>query len=581
MYAVSRGRPRQDNATLMIVLLTLTFALWIALRPAGRATLVLGDNIGQDLLEGVGLLLALSGGIRPPALFDHAPGTYRPGARAQRWVPALLALGVLGHLVGHVIWTINESVLHLNMHVASWADVGFIASLPCLLLAVLLLPSRPLPVTTRVRTVLDSLVIATAVAAFGWYFLLGPIMLRGHDPLWLKLPGVLYPLANLVLLCCVLLLLVRSWERALLPAIIPGLLGFGIISAATAVYGYQELHLGYETGTLLDCCWPLGFMLIGLGAGRLGRCHAARGEIAHPALAPTTEPSLWRMALPALPVPAIDVLLTYAWWTGGHGPLEMGLFVGAGLLTALVLLRQIVAMRELHAMYSHNEELDAANAQLELLASMDSLTQLANRNRLHDRLSQALALAAANRLPLGLLLLDLDRFKEVNDTLGHQAGDELLAQVAARLRGVVRRSDTVARLGGDEFAVVLLGVDAEGASSVARSIRAMLEAPVTIAGQAISVGASVGIALAPEHGANGDALLQHADMAMYAAKHGRLGQAVYDPARHARSAGGAAMAQDHAFAQPVPAQEPDPWLRGVGMLAESRRPSTADAVQPS
>jgi len=132
---------------------------------------------------------------------------------------------------------------------------------------------------------------------------------------------------------------------------------------------------------------------------------------------------------------------------------------------------------------------------------------------------------------VALLLLDLDRFKEVNDTLGHHIGDGLLSAVAARLVDVMRREDTVARLGGDEFAVVLPTVDAGGGSTVARAIRAAIEAPFVVEGQALSVGVSVGVAAFPEHGADAAMLLRHADVAMYAAKQSGLGYALYDPTR--------------------------------------------------
>ncbi len=129
---------------------------------------------------------------------------------------------------------------------------------------------------------------------------------------------------------------------------------------------------------------------------------------------------------------------------------------------------------------------------------------------------------------MALLLLDLDRFKEVNDTLGHHVGDGLLSAAAARLADVVRREDTVARLGGDEFAVVLPTADADGGSTVARAIRAVIEAPFVVEGQVLSVGVSVGVAAFPAHGADAATLLRQADVAMYAAKQGGRGHAVYD-----------------------------------------------------
>ncbi len=176
-----------------------------------------------------------------------------------------------------------------------------------------------------------------------------------------------------------------------------------------------------------------------------------------------------------------------------------------------------------------------AEERLQRQAWHDSLTDLPNRARLHERIAAALGDAPDVPAPLALLLLDLDHFKEINDAFGHQCGDALLCGAADRLRGVVRADDTIARLGGDEFAVLLPGADAAGAVRVAQAIRAALDEPLTVDGQMLRVGASVGIALAPTHGADGTTLLRWADVAMYAAKRGRRGQALYEPAQDQHS----------------------------------------------
>jgi len=160
----------------------------------------------------------------------------------------------------------------------------------------------------------------------------------------------------------------------------------------------------------------------------------------------------------------------------------------------------------------------------------DSLTGLPNRVLLADRLEQGLHTARRTATPLALLLVDLDRFKEVNDTLGHPVGDLLLQQVAARLRDALRPTDTVARLGGDEFAVLLPATDAHGAGTVATTLRQVLEQPFPVAGQVVAVGASVGMALCPAQGTDAATLLRRADEAMYVAK--RAGRPVSAPQHH-------------------------------------------------
>jgi len=157
----------------------------------------------------------------------------------------------------------------------------------------------------------------------------------------------------------------------------------------------------------------------------------------------------------------------------------------------------------------------------------DSLTGLPNRVLLADRLAQALLVAHRTATALTLLLLDLDHFKEVNDSLGHAVGDVLLQDVAARLRSALRGADTVARLGGDEFAVLLPSVDIAGATHVAETLLAALEAPFLVEEHRFTVEASIGIATSALHGSDAATLRHHADVAMYAAKRDHLGYAVY------------------------------------------------------
>ncbi|HWQ95664.1 MAG TPA: bifunctional diguanylate cyclase/phosphodiesterase [Gammaproteobacteria bacterium] len=160
----------------------------------------------------------------------------------------------------------------------------------------------------------------------------------------------------------------------------------------------------------------------------------------------------------------------------------------------------------------------------------DPLTDLPNRVLLRDRVVQALMIAQRENTRLALLLMDLNEFKEVNNTLGHYNGDRLLKQVATRLQNVVREPNTVARLGGDEFAILLPKIaSAESATDVAHKVLRALEAPFTLEGLTIGAQASIGITIFPEHGSDVDALQQRADVAMYIAKRDKSGIVVYSP----------------------------------------------------
>ena len=169
--------------------------------------------------------------------------------------------------------------------------------------------------------------------------------------------------------------------------------------------------------------------------------------------------------------------------------------------------------------------------QIVFMAHHDALTGLANRGTLLERIGEAAARQRRRGDLFAVLLLDLDRFKSVNDTLGHPAGDALLRGVALRLKGLLRETDALARLGGDEFAIIQDGElnPHDAAKALAARIIETLRAPFDVEGHEIHIGASIGIALAPEHGSDSDTLLKMADLALYRAKSdGRNTYSIFD-----------------------------------------------------
>jgi diguanylate cyclase (GGDEF)-like protein len=183
---------------------------------------------------------------------------------------------------------------------------------------------------------------------------------------------------------------------------------------------------------------------------------------------------------------------------------------------------------------------------LDHVAHHDALTQLPNRVLFHDRLEHALAIALRGDAKVGLMFLDLDCFKQVNDSLGHLVGDELLKLIAERLTSIVRTSDTVARLSGDEFAILIEGVNSrEDMSPLAEKILRAIEQPVEVAGQTLCVSASIGIAMAPLDDVSADFLIRDADTAMYEAKrHGRAGYRIFSSEMTERVAEGLKFEQE-------------------------------------
>ncbi|MBE9552144.1 MAG: EAL domain-containing protein [Proteobacteria bacterium] len=166
---------------------------------------------------------------------------------------------------------------------------------------------------------------------------------------------------------------------------------------------------------------------------------------------------------------------------------------------------------------------------MEYLALHDTLTGLPNRTLLMDRLDHAISASRRDGKSLALLLLDLDRFKEINDTLGHAVGDSLLAEVGQILSEPLRESDTVARLGGDEFAILLPSVSSLAqARDIAERVAGVLARPFPVEGITVEVGVSIGVALYPDHGADASELMRGADVAMYVAKRNHMTVSIYD-----------------------------------------------------
>ena len=182
-----------------------------------------------------------------------------------------------------------------------------------------------------------------------------------------------------------------------------------------------------------------------------------------------------------------------------------------------------------HAFDHMRTEISAREAHILDLAYRDTLTGLPNRAMFHDRLQQAIHTARREGQPLTIMLMDLDRFRLVNDTLGHHIGDLLLQEVAKRLRDTLQRgSDTVARLGADEFAILLPNVDIDRASLLASTLLTTLEKPMSLEEQIIDIRGSIGLASSPAQGEDIETLMRCADVAMYQAKRNGSGYAVYD-----------------------------------------------------
>src|SRR5215204_6292266 len=350
------GRSPQDGAgahplrraAAMILLFNVLLVAWIVLKPGSDRLLAAVVNAAQFVGPLLAVPLCFGGLLRwkwqGTSQVVVGPPTPR---RGQRWAPVLLGLGILCWVVGQAVFTYYEWVLRQPPPLPSLADLGYLSVYPFLLVGILLLPARPVPAASRMRIALDGLMIMTAAVTFSWYFVLGPVMQQGTETTLAKAVSTAYPLADIVLIACLVILASRPGEHALRPAVRLLALGLTLIVIADSNFAYWSLHDIYATGTLPDVGWSLGYMLVALGAfaARLAPSEVATtpgepDDTPDPA-PPLVEQRVWPSLLPYVLVPAVGILVAYAWRTSaGSGGLAFGVYLGGALLIGLVLLRQ-------------------------------------------------------------------------------------------------------------------------------------------------------------------------------------------------------------------------------------------------
>jgi diguanylate cyclase len=423
-------------------------------------------------------------------------------ARSDRVAWAALTLGAAAW-IGGTLWVAAVGPPPAGAAV-SVTDVFYGLFYPFAYLAVGLHARTRLRRPAR-RVWLDGLIAMLSIGALGWVLTVGPILAQPTNDHLAVLADGAYVLGDLLLAALTVAVLgLIGWRAGRsLGALACGL---AVFAAADSVYMLRAAAGSYTPGTPLDSLWAAGLVLMALAAWQppADERRAAAG------LALLVPP--FAFSLTALGV------LVYAGLASA--PAVAVVLAGGAALTAMV--RTALTFIEVRGL-----------AEVRRLAATDDLTGLPNRRQFNRRLREALDAARERDATVALLLIDLDRFKELNDTLGHRAGDLVLAQIGPRLRAVLRASDELARLGGDEFAVLL--ADAADAEPVGLRIGRALEESFTIDGIDVRIGASIGIAVFPEHGDDAETLLQRADVAMYQAKAARTGHAFYERERDRHS----------------------------------------------
>ncbi|MDT4987092.1 MAG: diguanylate cyclase [Micromonosporaceae bacterium] len=502
-------------ATAAAVGLIAGFLGWMVLKPGGA-----------DLSVDVSDIASTVAGFSAAAACLYA-GRRSAGPMRLGWT--LIGAGMVCTAAGDAFWAWYETVMGAAVPAVSLADVAYLAQIPLTVAGITAWLGTRRSASDRLRTALDGLIIAGSLLYLSWATVLGTVFHGGGKTPLEHAVLLAYPIGDVATASMVFIML-RQVDRALRASL--ALAGGGLLALAVAdsVYAYAAQNDGYGSGDLVDVLWFAAFVLIGLAGIRAANDQqAGRASALDP----------WRLV--TLPyVPLALALVASVVVQAVQGSVGLFLYVDSTLLVLLVVARQVATLRDNVTLTRRLEltvhDLRLREEQLRHLAFHDPLTGLANRALFHDRVQHAIGAQVRESTSIGVLFIDLDGFKAVNDSRGHAVGDALLTVIGRRLRACARPSDTVARLGGDEFAVLVERLDEpESANVLARRIVDLLNEPIDVGGERISVGASVGVAVRDLGGESASGILREADCAMYAAKlQGKGRYVTFEP--HMRSA---------------------------------------------
>jgi diguanylate cyclase (GGDEF)-like protein len=434
-------------------------------------------------------------------------------ARAP-WV--MIAVGISLYGAGNLVWSLWLGNL-ANPPIPSISDALWLALYPMSYVGIALLARhhwRGIPAGVW----LDGIVAGLGIACVGAALVLGPVLETATGSLSAVATNLSYPIADLVLTALVVgVFSLRGWRLDRTWALLGA--GFLVLTVADSIVLLQVAENSSSSSQVANLFYMAGVGLIALAAWqRPGTSDLARTE-----------------SLSTLLVPGAFALAAVAVLGYDH-------FVRVGLLSfVLAMLTVLAALLRTALAFRDRQSFNETRRQ----AVTDDLTELPNRRLFQRRLEEAIVRSALAGDGMAVLIVDLDRFKELNDTLGHSSGDELLRQIGPRLLDALRPSDTLARLGGDEFGIVVdTPSDEADALRIADRIRDVLGEPFDVQDLALQVGASVGIALYPAHADTAGELMRRADVAMYQAKSAHSGRELYASERDTHSRDRLTLAAD-------------------------------------
>ena len=474
---------------------------------------------------------------------------------ALPWI--ILALALLFNTLGDVTWAILQDFLGQEPF-PSLADVFYLGYYPLFLIAILHLPVLQASRRESLLTFQDMCIVMLASILGFWNFILGPAVQAGmQDPIGIQILSLAYPVCDLVLLWAIFMLIYRKPVGVTQSPLIVLAVAATLFFLTDCLYCYLSVLGAYASGGWVDIGWIGAYLLFSLAGLMQAVTVMDQGgsTLLAGADAPRQIPNGLRSYLPYIWLVAAFLLLV----ASHYWPMAMDfrwMALGFGAIILIVLMRQLMTLEENSRLLlqlrgaldqlqqqasilsktnlelqSEISERQHAEKQLAFSAQHDALTGLPNRAFLVERLQDILVLTRRRNYCCTLLYLDLDQFKVINDSLGHNAGDEILIGVASRLQSCVRAHDVVARFGGDEF-VILLEDSRQMSDAIlcANRILDKLKTPFEIQDRQLFLSTSIGILPSLKGYTDTEDVIRDADIAMYRAKsHGKARFEIFDP----------------------------------------------------
>jgi diguanylate cyclase (GGDEF)-like protein len=473
---------------------------WLAFLVAGAVVIALYPLLPRGIVRDIVYVVV---GLSCVATILTGVRLHRP-VRARPWY--LMAAGQLIWVCGDIKGSWDSDVAHLEGFPAA-ADAFYLAAYPVLAagLVVLIWGRRQ---RGDMSGLLDSAIVTAGLGILSWVLLARPTIADAGESFAAAAVAVAYPVGDIILLGVLVRFLTTPGARTTSLGLL--LTAVGLQIAADTAASALSLLTFNSTGTM-DVLWLASYVVWGASA-----LHPSMYALSKPA--PPQPQRFSRARLIALTLAVLVAPGTLAVQQLLGLPLDVwAVVIGSVVMGLLVIARMWVAISQIMAVSQQREKL-----QHELLhrAAHDSLTGLPNRAQAMRLIQGALARAQRSGAIVGLLFVDLDGFKAINDSLGHRAGDQVLRTAAARMQAEVRAGDVVARLGGDEFVVLLEPLDQQAAAvAVADRLVTAVSRPMELAGgRTVRVGASVGVALSQDGLTDPEILLHESDVAVYRAK---------------------------------------------------------------